>query len=681
MELKRDFYVGVVEENLDSDRKGGIKVRVETLYNTIPVEDLPYAYPLAGLAGKSFEIPAIGKLVNILFFSDDIYSPYYIYSENFNVNLQNKLKNINDDEYVRFVALLFDDRTQIYSSIDELVLDHYFNKIAVTKWGINLELKDNKQNINLGSKNSDQQAVLGTRFFEWMDKFIDELNSPFSLIGNLGAPIMKPKLNKLCTEYKTLRPDFVSNNVYVVDNREVDTLDREALPHQNDTNLNIPNDELECDGSDPAAINRQKLQENIDNQNNNACSEISTTAPKPVGSIPDPEDIPEPTENEIIFKVIRHTFLTDRTLGKLYVNDTYLCDTLEDKVRDLKTEQKVYGQTAIPYGVYKLTVGPTGLSKRTAPTGRLPLVNKVPYFEGIRIHKWGKPESTEGCLLVGKLNTNTNSLTNYDEVSKTVTDLCEKYQRNNKKMTIVYTKDEEISENKKNNETFANSEYIKTDEMNPNCIRTKTDDSWNKNLEMTDFETSGETLSFAPDEDLLITKEQLSYIMPKAQNSAIEKFLMPINATLKKYNITTPLQICAFMSQIATESGNLKWTKELGGPIYFKKYEFRQDLGNTEKGDGVKYFGRGLIQVTGKANYSEQSSSLGQDFINNPEMLEQPMWASLSAGLWWKKREGRLSSKIENKDIKGITKIVNGGYNGLSERTEFYNRALKAYNV
>src|SRR5574344_1040263 len=114
MQLSRDFYVGIVEDNKDPNRKGRIKVRVQTLYHTIPVEDIPYAYPFASLAGKEFQVPAIGKLVNVLFLSDDLYSPYYIYSENYNENLQRKLKSLSDEDYVNFTGLLFDESTQIY---------------------------------------------------------------------------------------------------------------------------------------------------------------------------------------------------------------------------------------------------------------------------------------------------------------------------------------------------------------------------------------------------------------------------------------------------------------------------------------------------------------------------------------------------------------------------------------
>lgn len=275
MEVARKIFVGIVEDNKDPNRKGRIKVRVQTLYHDMAIEDIPYAAPFASLAGKSFEIPAIGKLVNVLYLCDDLYDPYYIFSENYNINLQNKLKDLTDEEYVDFVALLFDEKTQIYANNQELTLDYFYNKITIDKYSINHELKDNTQSLNLGSKICDQEAVLGTRFFEWMDKFISEFSSPFSLIGNLGAPILKPKLNKLFKEYQNIRnsdKNFTSSHVFIVDNNTIEKLERTPSTQnkKNDPDLIItPDNEQQ----------KQYLDNEISKQNEKACQELKNAKP------------------------------------------------------------------------------------------------------------------------------------------------------------------------------------------------------------------------------------------------------------------------------------------------------------------------------------------------------------------------------------------------------------------
>jgi len=244
MELLRDFYVGVVEENIDPAKKGRIKVRVQTLYHGIDVKDIPWAYPFGDLSGKEFSVPAIGKLVNVLYLSDDLYSPYYIYSENNNINLQTRLNGLSDDEYTRFSALLYDDRTQIYSDDNSLSLDYYYNKISIERENINLELKDNTRTLNLGSKNAGQEAVLGTRFFDWMDKFINEFRKIGSMVDSSLGPLTKTGLDIICDEYTAIREDFVSRNVKIVDNNAVNSAERpsETYSSVNDIDLILPKD-------------------------------------------------------------------------------------------------------------------------------------------------------------------------------------------------------------------------------------------------------------------------------------------------------------------------------------------------------------------------------------------------------------------------------------------------------
>jgi len=134
----------------------------------------------------------------------------------------------------------------------------------------------------------------------------------------------------------------------------------------------------------------------------------------------------------------------------------------------------------------------------------------------------------------------------------------------------------------------------------------------------------------------------------------------------KQYGINTPLRIAHFMAQLSHESGGFKYLKELGNNAYFKKYEGRKDLGNIFAGDGLKYKGRGFIQITGRANYTELSKDLKIDFVNNPELLEQEANAIISALWFWNKKGLNALADVDN--ITAITKKINGGLNGFEDR-------------
>lgn len=140
--------------------------------------------------------------------------------------------------------------------------------------------------------------------------------------------------------------------------------------------------------------------------------------------------------------------------------------------------------------------------------------------------------------------------------------------------------------------------------------------------------------------------------------------------------IVTRLCVAAFLAQVGHESGGLIYTKEIGGPTYFAKYEGRKDLGNTQPGDGVKFPGRGLIQVTGRANYKECSIAIfGDDrLLLKPELLEQPEFAVRSAVWYW--NEHNLNRLAEADRFTDLTRAINGGTNGLADRKERYRLAL-----
>lgn len=174
---------------------------------------------------------------------------------------------------------------------------------------------------------------------------------------------------------------------------------------------------------------------------------------------------------------------------------------------------------------------------------------------------------------------------------------------------------------------------------------------------------------------MLLIEEDLIKIFPKARFKA-STFIEALNDTFEEFKMDSELRIAGFLSQIGVESDELKYTKEIWGPTTAQlKYEGRKDLGNTESGDGHRFMGRGLIQITGRANYETCGLALGVDLLENPEELEKIPLCVRSAGWFWSSR--RLNDLADNGDVKGITRKVNGGYNGLDRRQAYYDKAIE----
>ncbi|GFM68557.1 glycoside hydrolase [Pseudomonas cichorii] len=176
-----------------------------------------------------------------------------------------------------------------------------------------------------------------------------------------------------------------------------------------------------------------------------------------------------------------------------------------------------------------------------------------------------------------------------------------------------------------------------------------------------------------------ITQQQLQQILPNAGSKA-GVFISALNAAMTRYSILTRLQVSAFIAQIGHESGQLRYVRELGSDDYLKRYDTGQlalRLGNTpeDDDDGQFYRGRGLIQVTGRANYVACGEALGLDLLNRPELLEQPEHAAMSAAWFWDR--ARLNALADKGDFLLITRRINGGTNGLADREALYQRALK----
>jgi len=176
-----------------------------------------------------------------------------------------------------------------------------------------------------------------------------------------------------------------------------------------------------------------------------------------------------------------------------------------------------------------------------------------------------------------------------------------------------------------------------------------------------------------------LTEKHLVDFMPNARSQA-GVFVSPLNTAMARHRIDTPKRIAAFLAQVGHESGQLRYVRELGNNQYLSKYDtgnLAAKLGNTPAadGDGQRYRGRGLIQVTGHNNYLRCSLALFGDerLLRTPELLELPQWAAESAAWFWS--VNGLNALADQNEFNTITRRINGGLNGLQDRLELWGRA------
>lgn len=167
------------------------------------------------------------------------------------------------------------------------------------------------------------------------------------------------------------------------------------------------------------------------------------------------------------------------------------------------------------------------------------------------------------------------------------------------------------------------------------------------------------------------SEDKLSLVLPRAMPQRISLFYPGLLDAMQRYGITSPLQIAHFIAQLGHESASFLYTEELADG---RAYEGRKDLGNVVDGDGPRYKGRGLIQLTGRANYAAYGAYCDKDYLSHPEVLAQDPAVAVDVACWFWKTRG-LGPLADADDAKAVTRRINGGYNGLDDRLEYLGRA------
>jgi putative chitinase len=172
-----------------------------------------------------------------------------------------------------------------------------------------------------------------------------------------------------------------------------------------------------------------------------------------------------------------------------------------------------------------------------------------------------------------------------------------------------------------------------------------------------------------------MTVDELLGVMPNAVRRAVV-FAPAIVAACQEFEISTPLRQASFLAQVAQETGELRYMRELYSG---SSYEFRADLGNTQSGDGSTFRGGGLLMLTGRANWTHCATSLGLPLVENPDLMLQPDVAARTGAWFWK--TAGLNELADQDRFGAVTHRLNGGYNDIDKRLAFFYRARKVFGL
>lgn len=178
----------------------------------------------------------------------------------------------------------------------------------------------------------------------------------------------------------------------------------------------------------------------------------------------------------------------------------------------------------------------------------------------------------------------------------------------------------------------------------------------------------------------MLTDGQLAQICPKLVAAKLQSYLPHLNRALQTYRVDSMSRSAAFVAQLAHESGEFRWMEEIWGPTDAqRRYEppgtLAARLGNTQRGDGKLFKGRGPIQITGRFNYAKFGARLGIDLVSQPALAATPEVAFATAGLYW--QSNGLNELADAQNFVAITRKINGGTNGLADRQRYYALAQR----
>jgi len=175
---------------------------------------------------------------------------------------------------------------------------------------------------------------------------------------------------------------------------------------------------------------------------------------------------------------------------------------------------------------------------------------------------------------------------------------------------------------------------------------------------------------------MVVSLTQLRLIMPNLQRAKATAYLPELRAAFIEFGIASLLQNAAALAQMAHESGELRWWEEIGTGL---QYEMRADLGNTRPGDGVKYKGRGPIQLTGRKNYILVGNALGVPLEAMPQLAAEPHVGFRVFGHYWRTWGCGVLADKGPYYFDAVTKRINGGLRGKAHRDAYYARALQMF--